>query len=65
MGEYAFINPLVGPSVLVLHSEVGSVMWFVSQCSSWAVPVCHATALNIRTGSALVLETTSPGIHHV
>lgn len=28
MGEYAFINTLMGPSVLLLHSEIGSVLWF-------------------------------------
>lgn len=40
MGEYAFINTLTGPSVLLLHSEIGSVMWFEPKCSSWAIPVC-------------------------
>lgn len=64
MGEYALINTLTGPSVLLLHSEIGSVMWFEPKCSSWAVPVCHASALNTGTGSALVLDATPPWINH-
>lgn len=60
IGEYVFINTLTGPSVLLLHAEIGSVMWFEHKCSSWAIPVCHASALNTCTGSALVLDATLP-----
>lgn len=64
MGEYAFINTLMGPSVLLLHSEIGSVLWFEPKCNSWAIPVCHASALNTSPGSALVFDATPPWINH-
>lgn len=64
MGEYVFINTLMGPSVLLLHSQIGSVMWFEPKCSSWAITLCHASALNTCTGSALVLDATPPWINH-
>lgn len=34
-----------GPSVLLLHSKIGSVMRFEHKCSSWAVPVCLCLCL--------------------
>lgn len=45
----------LGPSVLLLHLKIGSVMWFEHKCSSWAVPVSHTSALKSHRGSALVL----------
>lgn len=56
MGEYAFVSKLMGHSVLLLHSETGSVMWYEPKHSSWAVPVCHASALSTCAGSALVFN---------
>lgn len=56
MGGYAFVNKLTGSSVSLLHSEIGSVMWYEPKHSSWAIPVCHASALSTCASSALVFN---------
>lgn len=53
IGEYAFVNKLMCPSVSLVHSEIGSVMWYEPKHSSWAIPVCHASALSTCASSAL------------
>lgn len=60
--ECAFVNKLTGPSVLLLQSsEIGSVCGLNScSSSSWAIPVCRASALNTCTSSALVFNATPP-----